>query len=155
MYEESFAKAFVDHLKVIRASHHENELKTWDNRKLKCKNKQIDEVSVLTLRAYDKRNNIIKGGSMRSVASSQITISSIKRTKHAYHCKYQNKRRILVGSSTSSSSHESKRNKSLMSFISLPNCGLRKRKTESSIANDDDSHAFVSALSNGPASFFI
>ena len=43
----------------------------------------------------------------------------------------------------------------MMSFKSSPNCGLRKRKNESSSANDNDSHAFVSELSNGTASFLF
>ena len=73
MYEESFAKVFLEHLKVIRAHHYENGLETCENRQLKGPMYNRCEVSVATLKAYEKINNNVKGGSMRSIASSKIS----------------------------------------------------------------------------------
>ena len=46
MHEESFAKAFIDHLKVKIASHYENELKTLENRQLKHTKECKDDNSI-------------------------------------------------------------------------------------------------------------
>ena len=105
----------------MRAFHYDNELEIHENRQLKGTMENRSEVSVATLRVYEKINNDVKGGNMRSVASLKIpNYSGKKRYYQAHHhIPYnESKRRILVGSSTSSDSHQSKINRNMMSLTS-------------------------------------
>ena len=70
MCKESFAKAFIGHLKVIRASHYENELKKLENRQSKHMKEHKNDASISTLRGCETTMSNVKAGSECSVASS-------------------------------------------------------------------------------------
>ena len=125
--DESCAKAFLERLEAIRAFHYENELR-------------------------------VKGGSIHSVTSSNISkVSGQKRYYDAHNRDSMNesKHRSLEGCSTSSDSHQLKRNRNMMPLTSSPNHAPRKRENESSFTCDDDSNTFVSALTIGSANFSV